>query len=643
MPDAVRGGECPLLARVNNAADLAAFSMEELEALVPELRRTIIETVSTNGGHLASPLGVVELSVALCRVHDFEKDAVVWDVGHQCYAYKLLTGRRDRFSTLRIKGGISGYPRRSESPCDSFGTGHSSTSISAALGMAIARDRQGQDHRVIAVIGDGAMTGGMAMEALSHAGHVGTDLLVILNDNEMSIARNVGALSAYFSRLITARGYKRAKEDVASFVRRILGPRLTETAQRMERSVKGFITPGGLFQELGFNYVGPIDGHDLPALVEILSRLKEMHGPILLHCATQKGRGYSEAERDPSKYHGVSPLQITTTENEGEARPPAKLSSAPSAKTFTDVFADALIDAAEQDPNIVGITAAMPTGTGLGKFQERFPERFHDVGICEQHAVTFAAGLAAKGSRPVIALYSTFLQRGYDQIIHDVCLQNLPVLFAIDRAGLVGQDCPTHIGTFDLSFLRSIPNLTLLAPRDDLDLTAMVHWALKHPGPVAIRYPREKAPTIGPVDSRDVTRGSILRNGADVMLAGLGPCVGACIEAAELLEQDGLAVGVADARVVKPLDGDLFAQIADLPLITVEENVLAGGFGAAVMEYYEMTGRLSGVRLRRVGLPDRFIDHAKREEQLAELGLDAAGIRSAALAFLTRHAVPTAK
>ena len=345
-----------------------------------------------------------------------------------------------------------------------------------------------------------------------------------------------------------------------------------------------------------------------------------MHGPILLHCVTQKGRGYSEAERDPSKYHGVSPLEISTTETEGEARPPEKLPSVPSAKTFTDVFASAVIDAADRDPGIVAITAAMPTGTGLAKFQERFPERFHDVGICEQHAVTFAAGLAAKGSRPVCALYSTFLQRGYDQIIHDVCLQNLPVLFAVDRAGLVGQDCPTHIGTFDLSFLRSIPNLTLLAPRDDVDLTAMVHWALKHTGPVAIRYPRDKAPTIGSADSRDVTRGSILRNGADAMLAALGPCVGACLEAAELLEQDGLSVGVADARIVKPLDGDLFTQIGDLPLVTVEENVLAGGFGSAVMEYYEMTGRLSHVRLRRVGLPDRFIDHAKRGRTVGGTG-----------------------
>ena len=628
----------PLLCRVNGPEDLASFSIEELEALVAEIRRKIIDTVSVNGGHLASPLGVVELTTALCHVYDMEKDVVIWDVGHQSYAYKLLTGRRDLFDSLRLKGGLSGYPRRAESPYDAFGTGHSSTSISAALGMAVARDQRQEAGHVIAVIGDGAMTGGMAIEALSHAGQVGSDMLVILNDNEMSIERSVGALSAHFNRLITARRYKRYKEDVASFVKRILGPRLSETAHRLEVSVKGFITAGGLFQELGFNYVGPVDGHDLPALVGLFSRLKEMRGPILLHCATQKGRGFSDAEKDPAKYHGVKPLQIPTTETEGEARLPEGLADAPSARTFTDAFANALLVAAERDDRVIGITAAMPSGTGLSALGERFPERFFDVGICEQHAVTFAAGLAAQGMRPVCALYSTFLQRGYDQFIHDVCMQNLPVVFAIDRAGLVGEDGATHAGSFDLSFLRVIPNATVLAPRDGVDLAAMLDWALEQDGPVCIRYHRDKAPTIGEAHGRDVTRGEVLRNGSDATFLALGPCVGTCLGAAERLQADGWSVGVADARFIKPVDRHLLDQLAESPILTVEENALQGGFGAAVIEYFEDRGRLPAVRVRRIGLADAFIDHAKRAEQLADSGLDAASIAATARAFLTQRA-----
>jgi len=633
----------PTLSRVNEPEDLASFSIEELEKLAAEIRRKIIDTVSVNGGHLASPLGVVEITTALCYVYDMKKDAVVWDVGHQSYAYKLVTGRRDLFDTLRLKGGLSGYPRRSESPYDAFGTGHSSTSISAALGMAVARDQRHETRHIIAVIGDGAMTGGMALEALSHAGQVGSDMLVILNDNEMSIERSVGALSAYFNRLITARHYKRYKEDVASFVKRILGPRLSETAHRLEASVKGFITAGGLFQELGFNYVGPVDGHDLPALVGLFTRLKEMRGPILLHCATQKGRGFSDAEKDPAKYHGVKPLQIPTTENEGEARPPGTTAQTTPDNTFTDAFAHALIDAAERDHRVVGITAAMPSGTGLNAFAEKFPERFFDVGICEQHAVTFAAGLAAQGMRPVCGLYSTFLQRGYDQFIHDVCLQNLPVVFAIDRAGFVGPDGPTHAGSFDLSFLRVIPNATVLAPRDGLDLAAMLDWALKQNGPVCIRYHRDNAPTIGQPRRRDVTRGEILRNGSDAALLALGPCVGTCLHAAERLEAEGWSVAVADARSVKPLDAHLLERLEGLPIVTVEENALQGGFGAAVIEYFEEHGRLPEMRLRRIGLADAFIDHAKRAEQIAESGLDAAGIAATAHAFLIQHAAQPVK
>ncbi|MCX5757317.1 MAG: 1-deoxy-D-xylulose-5-phosphate synthase, partial [Candidatus Hydrogenedentes bacterium] len=585
--------QTPLLDRVNGPNDVHAFSLDELERLAAEIRGRIIETVMINGGHLASSLGVVELTLALHYVFDLERDWIIWDVGHQSYAHKLLTGRRDRFDTLRVKDGLSGYPRRTESPYDVFGAGHSSTSISAGLGMAVARDYFKEDRRIIAVIGDGAMTGGMAWEALSHAGHLGNDLIVILNDNKMSIAQNVGALSEYFSRLITGRRYKRAKEDVSSFVKTILGRRLSLTAHRLEQSVKGFLTAGGVFQELGFNYVGPVDGHDLPVLAGIFANMKNMHGPILFHCATQKGKGFTEAENDPLKYHGVKPSKVYTVENEGEARAPEKVSPALPAKTFTDVFAEALIEIAEKDPTVVAITAAMPTGTGLHKFQAVFPERFFDVSICEQHAVTFAAGLAAQGLRPVCALYSTFLQRGYDQVVHDVCLQNLPVVFAIDRAGVVGEDGPTHAGTFDLTFLRALPNMTILAPRDDCDLRAMLRWALVQPGPVAIRYPRDTAITIGDAGPRDITHGEILRHGADAMFLAAGSLVRVCLKAAALLECEGLSVGVADARWIKPLDGALLDALASVPLITVEENTLMGGFGSAVLEYYESTGRLS--------------------------------------------------
>ena len=623
--------EFPLLDKILAPQDLHQFTLDQMEALADEIRRQIIETVSVNGGHLASPLGVVELTIALWHVFDMEKDLVVWDVGHQAYAHKILSGRRDRFHTLRTQDGISGYPSRSESPFDPFGTGHSSTSISAALGMAVARDFHGGDGHVIAVIGDGAMTGGMAFEALNHAGHLGRDLLVILNDNEMAISRNVGALSQYFSRMITARPYKRAKEDVSSFVKRLLGRRLTRTAQRLEQSVKGFITAGGLFQEMGFNYVGPVDGHDLPLLIEIFNNMKIMHGPILFHCATQKGKGYSQAEEDPSKYHGVKPAQ---NEHEGEARPPERPAEIVSARTFTEVFGEAMLDAAENHPSLVGITAAMPAGTGLNRMQEKYPDRFFDVGICEQHAVTFAAGLVTQGMRPVCAIYSTFLQRGYDQFIHDVCLQNLPVVFAVDRAGLVGEDSPTHNGAFDLSFLRAIPNAVVLAPRDGLDLRAMLDWAVKQPGPVVIRYPRDKAPTIGPAEPRDVTRGEILRTGSDATFLGVGPCVGMCLAAADILAAKGLSVGVADARLVKPVDAALVRSLAQMPLLTVEENALPGGFGSAVLEYFEQAGMIGGVRVRRIGLPDAFVEHATRAQQLSRHRLDPAGLAEAARSWL---------
>lgn len=618
---------------------------EVLEQLAAELRGRIIETVNRNGGHLASPLGVVELTIALHRVFNLPEDKLIWDVGHQSYAHKLLTGRADRFDSLRKRDGISGYPKMSESRYDSFGTGHSSTSISAALGMAMARDRLGLDHQVIAVIGDGAMTGGMAFEALNHAGHLGARMLVILNDNEMSISKNVGALAHYFNQIITARPYKRAKQDVGTFVKALISERMARTIQDIEKSVKGFITKGGLFQELGFNYIGPVDGHDLPLLIELLSNIKQMDGPIFLHCTTEKGKGLKAAEEDPLKYHGVKPMILDTDAGEGDAIPakvpPAGMPVA--APSFTDAFANALIDLAARDPRVVGITAAMPTGTGLSKFESTFPDRFFDVGICEQHAVTFAAGLAAEGMRPVTALYSTFLQRGYDQLIHDVCLQGLPVVFAIDRAGLVGEDSPTQNGVLDLSFLRAVPNLRVLAPRDAADTALMLEWALTLNEPVAFRYARSAAPAIGGEEDRDVRRAQYLREGEDLTFLTVGPCAAAALEAAARLENEGISAGVVDARSIKPLDTAMLDALHDRPIVTVEENNLHGGFGSAVLEYFEQTAQLSRVHVHRIGLNDEFGEQATREEQLRVYGLDADGLVLAAHHALQRQVHVAAK
>lgn len=622
--------DCPLLARFNTPGDIKGLSPQELEQLAAEVRRTIIRVVSRNGGHLASPLGAVDLAVALLYVFDVESDLIIWDVGHQSIAHKILTDRRDRIHTLRLKGGLSGYPKRSESPYDPFGTGHSSTSISAALGMAVARDFRGRDEHVVAVIGDGAMTGGMAVEALNNAGHIRSRLLVVLNDNEMSISRNVGALSAYLSRIITGGLYNRAKGDLKSFMEYTVGRHVTDAARRFEHGVKGMLIPGGFFEELGIRYVGPVDGHDIQGLVHCLSNLKNMEGPILFHCVTRKGKGYPYAEQDPLTYHGVRPYDVDT----GQFLGAAPGANAPKVPSFTEVFSSKLVELAKDDDRIVAITAGMPTGTGLDRFEAQFKDRFFDVGICEQHAVTFAAGLAARGMRPVAAIYSTFLQRAYDQFIHDVCLQNLPVVFAIDRAGLVGEDSPTQQGAFDISFLRAIPNFTLFISRDDVDLELTLAWALKQSGPVGFRFARSKAPTIGTPNGRDITRGEVLREGTDAYFLGIGPVLGSCLKAAKVLENEGLSVGVADARRVKPLDVDLIDSLASLPFITVEENTLAGGFGSAVLEHFETQGRLHQVRVRRMGIPDRFLDHMTREEQLEDIGLDAEGLARAAREFL---------
>lgn len=609
-----------LLENINSPQDIKTLSIEQLEELAKEIREKIITTVLNNGGHLASPLGVVELTIALHYVFDIGKDVLIWDVGHQAYTHKILTGRNHNFETLRQKGGISGYPRLEESPLDFFGTGHSSTSISAALGMAIARDIRGEDSHVIAVIGDGAMTGGMAMEALSHAGHLGKNLLVILNDNEMSIAPNIGALARYFNRLIMAYPYKRAKEDVGSFVKKIVGERVTRTIQDLEKSVKGFITKGMLFQELGFNYIGPADGHDLPLLIECFKNLKFFTGPVLFHCKTEKGKGFKEAEEDPQKYHGVKPKKIFKSDEEGDGVPLIQSVEEPT-KSFTEHFGETICKLAETDNRIIAITAAMPAGTGLAEFAQKFPERFFDVGICEQHAVTLAAGLAARGLRPIVAIYSTFIQRAYDQIIHDVCLQNLPVTFAIDRAGLVGEDGATHVGTFDLSFLRLIPNLKICSPRDGYDLEKLLEIAILQERPIVIRYPKAQAISTGPINDRNYMGADILLTGTDGYFIAIGSKVNTCIKVAKNLQNIGISIGVIDIRWIKPLDTRVLNNLSTPRLFTVEENTLIGGLGSAILEHFNDNLLTEDTKIFRLGIPDVFAQHASREEQLEMFSL----------------------
>ncbi len=618
----------PILDRIDSPADLRLLDHEQLEQLSGEIRQRILAVASEGGGHLAPHLGVVELSIALHYIYDTPRDLLLWDVGHQCYAHKLLTGRRDALNTIRRRGGLSGYPRRSESAYDPFGVGHSSTSISAALGMAAAAAHQNQDKRCIAVIGDGAMTAGMAFEAMAHAGYLEKNLLVILNDNKMSISPNVGAMSAYLSRLITNGLYNRAKGDF----KKMLPESFHSTARKMENALKGLLVPGTMFEALGLKYVGPVDGHCVHTLVECLDNIKELEGPVLFHVVTQKGKGYEPAEQDPLTYHGVKPFDRGTgvfmaTGNGNEQKP----------KTFTDAFAETLIEEGAKDERIAAITAAMPTGTGLSKVEQALPGRVYDVGICEQHAVTFAAGLACEGMKPVCAIYSTFLQRGYDQAIHDVCLQDLPVLFAIDRAGAVGEDSPTQQGAFDISFLRCVPNIRILAPRDEIDTRRMIRYALAQDGPVAVRYARGAAPNIGAGEGErlSIERGEWLRHGEDAAILVLGPVAANCLEAAErLAQEEGFDVGVADARWAKPLDTLLMNEAAGKPIITVEENSIVGGFGSAVLEYLAETNQLADTRVKRLGFPDAFVPHATRAEQLEDIGLGVEGIFESVRGFL---------
>ncbi len=617
-----------LLDNIDSPADLKSLEQEKLPVLAAEVREMIIETVSVVGGHLASSLGAVELAVALHYVFNAPEDKIVWDVGHQAYPHKILTGRRARFSTLRQSGGISGFPKPSESIFDSFGTGHSSTSISAALGMAAARDLSGKANKVVAVIGDGSMTAGLAFEGLNQAGHLEKDIIVVLNDNEMSISKNVGALSSFLSRKITGRFATKLKQEIESFIKSIpmIGDRLMWIAKRAEDSLITLLTPGMLFEGLGFHYIGPIDGHDIEALINTLNGTNEIKGPVLVHVLTKKGKGYAPAEEDPAAFHGVSPFTVKTGRAKKRPKP-----------SYTNIFSSALLEIAEKDKRIVAITAAMPAGTGLSKFAERFPERFFDVGIAEQHALTFAAGLAKEGFVPVTAIYSTFLQRAYDEVCHDVCLQNLPVVIALDRAGIVGQDGPTHHGLFDISYLRHLPNMVVGAPMDEAELRHMLYSATRYGGPVALRYPRgvcTGADTGGPLKEISPGSATVLMGGTDVTILALGSMVNPAIEAARMLETSGIKAGVINARFVKPLDKELIlnAAVSTGAIVTVEENALQGGFGSAVLELFEEQG--VSVSVRRIGVPDEFIEHGAQAELRSRIGLDSRGIEKAVKALL---------
>ncbi|MBC8015527.1 MAG: 1-deoxy-D-xylulose-5-phosphate synthase [Sporomusaceae bacterium] len=621
-----------ILETIDKPQKLKKLSIEQMKLLAEEIRQLLICSVSKTGGHLAPSLGVVELTMAIHKIFNSPIDKIVWDVGHQAYVHKILTGRYRDFGTLRQFGGISGFPKLSESEHDSFGTGHSSTSISAALGMALARDIVGKDYNVLAVIGDGSLTGGQAYEALNHAGHAGTNMIVILNDNEMSIAKNVGAMSEYLSKMRTEPKYKKVKKDIDFLLRRIpaIGDHVARTVERLKDSVRYLLVPGMLFEELGFNYIGPIDGHNLQILTEVLEKAKNMQGPILIHVLTCKGKGYKPAECNPGKFHGVGPYCIES----GEV---IKNSDMP---TYTGVFGDTLVEMAKHDPRIVAITAAMPEGTGLKKFGTQFPKRFFDVGIAEPNAVTMAAGMATQGMKPIVALYSTFAQRAYDQILHDVCLQNLPVIFALDRAGIVGEDGPTHHGVFDYSYLRHIPNLVIMAPKDENELRHMLHTAVQTNGPVAIRYPRGSGIGVRmdePLQQLLIGVAEELKVGHDIVFLATGTMVDTCRAASELLGAQGIQAGLINARFIKPLDEQMIRRFSrDVGIIvTVEDNILAGGFGSAVLEYINEQN-LNWVKVLRLGLPDKFIEHGTREQLLEKYRLTADSIAADVSSFLKR-------
>ncbi|MFP3874629.1 MAG: 1-deoxy-D-xylulose-5-phosphate synthase [Thiohalophilus sp.] len=621
----------PLLQRIDTPADLREFEQTELLPLADELRRFLIESVSRTGGHLAASLGTIELTLALHYVYDTPEDRLVWDVGHQSYPHKILTGRRERMPGLRQKDGISGFPRREESEYDTFGVGHSSTSVSAALGMALAARQQRSDRRAVAVIGDGALTAGMAFEALNHAGDMDANLLVILNDNDMSISPNVGGLSNHLARILSGRLYSSMREGSKKVLS--VMPSVWELARRAEEHMKGMMIPGTLFEELGFNYIGPVDGHDLNTLIKTLRNLRQLKGPQFLHIVTKKGKGYAPAEDNPCTYHGVRPFDIDS--GKPHAGSPA------GGPTYTEVFGQWLCDMAAADERLVGITPAMREGSGLVAFAEQYPDRYFDVGIAEQHAVTLAGGMAADGMKPVVAIYSTFLQRAYDQLIHDIAIQNLPVLFAIDRAGIVGPDGATHAGSFDLSYLRAIPNLTIMAPADENECRQMLNTGFQLNGPTAVRYPRGSGmgvPVQPTLEGLEPGRGELRRQGKRVAILSFGALLGNALAAAEALDAT-----VANMRFIKPLDTDLLQQLAadhDL-LVTLEDNAVNGGAGSAVSQW--LSEQPHSVPVLHLGLPDEFLEHGSREQLLATAGLDTEGIIRAITAVpgaapLAKHA-----
>jgi len=609
-----------LLDQIESPADLKKMPIEQLPTLAGEIREEIIRVIAKNGGHLGASLGTVELTIALHYVLEAPKDKIVWDTGHQAHGHKILTDRRGVFDTIRLKGGISGFPSRTESPYDTFGVGHASTSISAALGMAVARDLAGDDYRVVAVIGDGALSGGMAFEAINNAGNLKTDLLVILNDNKMSIAKNVGALSQYLTAVTSGKIYNRLEADVWELLGLIprVGGKTRELAHKIKESIKTLIVPGMLFESLGFRYFGPVDGHNVEFLIKTLKDLKNLKGPILLHVITEKGKGFAHAGNDSTRCHGVSSFDKIPGDREKKEK-----NAKPS---YTQVFSNTLVRLGRENPRIVGITAAMPDGTGLKAFGEEFPNRFFDVGIAEQHAVTFAAGLATQGMVPVAAIYSTFLQRAFDQVIHDVGLQNLPVRFVMDRAGLVGDDGPTHHGVFDVGYLRMVPNFVIMAPKDENELQHMIKTMVDHnQGPIALRMPRGSGFGVKMDDelvSLPIGKSEVVREGKNVVILAYGTCVYVAAAAAALLEENKIRAAVVNVRFAKPLDTALLDELmkGEPYLVTVEENARAGGFGSAVLEYIVERG-YEVKRIKNLGIPDRYMPHASQTELLAEIGL----------------------
>lgn len=619
-----------VLEKIDDPKELKKLKYGELNILAREIRELIIKTVAETGGHLAPSLGTVELTLALHYFYHSPKDKIIWDVGHQTYAHKIITGRRDKFCTLRQLGGISGFPKCAESVHDIANTGHTSTSISLALGLVQARDFQGAKDSIVAVIGDGALTGGMAFEALNHAGHLGSNLTVVLNDNEMSISPNVGALSKYLSTLRVDPTLHRVKDDVEFLLSKLpaIGDRVVRTIERLKDSLKYFMMSGIFFEELGFTYLGPIDGHNIQHICETLRGAEQVKGPKLVHVITKKGKGYAPAEEHPDTFHGTGPFVIETGRSLKKASPP----------TYTQVFSDTVIKIAEENPQIIAITAAMPTGTGLDKFAQRYPQRFFDVGIAEQHAVTFSSGLALGQMKPVVAIYSTFLQRAYDQIVHDICMPNLSVVLAIDRGGIVGADGETHHGVFDFSYLRAMPNMTIMAPADENQLQHMLYTAINHPGPVAVRYPRGAGVGVA-LDSDyqmlPIGQGRLLSTGEDVTLLAIGNMVSVALEAAQLLAVEGIRATVIDACFVKPLDDELILKWAKKTehLIIVEEHVQCGGFGSAVLELLAEQ-ELAQIKVKLIALPDQFIGHGQQSLLREKWGLSADNIAKQALKIL---------